>query len=1122
MADPRRSARSTKGVNSRLSELNVIETPSPAPKRRKSTPKEVVDEPAIIATEEGKPDDIIRCVCGANEEDEDDDRMMIQCEGCDAWQHTQCMGISKKKIPKQYFCEICNPELHSILLSQLELGEKPWERKIGGRRKRALAKPKDDVAPVVPVTPARDSRRGAATTSKAEKSAASVTPAPPKTPAKAAFPVPETVKKSARKGSKKEVRKEVPKEEGGKKEVHKEIRKEIHKEVQKEKVEKGAEKEVAKQEIAQEVTENVTKAVTEDVEKPVHEEDKMDVDSVETQPSAAPVSPPATTSTPTAPSAPSPPSAPSEPSHGNGEKQLDRIDHDATIPMEDVNMPPPPLPASVESQPPKSHANSLPSPVLAKGAGELRIVTDSSALGSRSSRTTGEKTNPPKTPAKRKSSSDGEHKDKAGKQHRAVKLDTEPRQEQPPPQKKQRKVSTAAAAPPATPRRKSSAASTKPPPTARKPKPKDDTTPQCELVSSISELRNTNRQNVVKWIKKCMTDHAKRLVDEKKITLQPGSTVDSLVENRALQVEYHVYMKHFSGGQIKQEYQKRSKSIASNLKSNASLSDKILGGQLSCERLANMTTEEMASKELKELMQQVRRESEKQHTLINDSGPRIRRTHKGEELVNEDNSQSAQDTLLDSSTVIRRHSETTEDVPAPVVPAAPSPTVHSPAQASICPPTVATISEPPRSPSQASPAEGSASTAEKKSFNIQKVWSHVESPDTDRRPRLPSTSRAPPPVNPAQNKIDKDIDMLLKDDDAGTPPYSPASFNDHYSPKADHDDDSVWRGTISMSQIADLNATATLLGGPERIGEKRWLELVDPVLNIDGRIKHERATEYLCGQKFSKSSTMILASLKPAHSSNQAVFNKLFDYFKKKERYAVVGKHELPCIKDLYIVPIDKDEKLPDWFSVVDPPTKVTEYGRGERMLVLIFVVIRSLVLGNPAENTNGNVPAPSVARRLSMQGTPVPGSSFGTPAQPQPSPFAPGPPLQSPVPPLQTPVPPLQSPIPNHQNHNRSYQGSPLPQYPQAAYSYYQQHSYPSHAPTPPPHLPSPQPHHLPAHGYVPQHAMTRELINMLPKLSERQLRAIDELLHQKPDLETRPERLAEEVEKVLGPDTS
>jgi hypothetical protein len=739
-----------------------------------------------------------------------------------------------------------------------------------------------------------------------------------------------------------------------------------------------------------------------------------------------------------------------------------------------------------------------------------------------------------------------------------IRMDANKTQEQQHPEKKQRRASTVAQTPEAVPRRKSSSGATKPPASAKKPKAKDDTSPQQELVDKISELRNTNRQNVVKYLKKCMSDHAKRLVDEKKISLQPDSTLDSLVENRALQIEHHVYLNHFAGGQIVPEYQKRCKSIASNLKSNSSLSDKILEGQLSCERLSQMTTEEMASKELKELMQQVRMESEKHNTLINDTGPRIRRTHKGEELVSEDSTaQSAQDTLLDSGNIVRRHSEHIDDVPPSTAPGAPiSPVMQSPTQlteASVSPPAVVTNSVTPRSPSQPSPIEGSApSAAEKRSFNIEKVWSHVESPDTDRRPRLPSTSHAPPPTTTAQNKIDKDIDMLLKDDDAGTPPYSPASYDDHYSPKPDQDDDSVWRGRIDMNQTANLNVTATLLGGPERIGDKRWLELVDPVLNIDGRIKHERATEYLCGQKFSRSSSMILASLKPEHSTNQGLFDRLFDYFKSKERYAVVGKHSMPCIKDLYIVPIDKDETLPDWFGVVDPPSKVPETGRSSKMLVLIFVVIRSLVPGHQ-ENTNG---ATIASQRFSMQGTP----GFGTPAQPQASPFPPAPHHQqqqqyqgSPLPRQQqlhqpSPQPPF-SPQPPQQQQQPQYQYAYSPPQGQGQHysppphtSYSQtvsgaggepyplpplqpptlQHTYPTPGSAPgmilhqqqqPP--PPPQSH---LGGFVPRHPMTRELINMIPKLGERQARAIDELLQKNPELQTNPTVLAKEVEKVLG----
>ncbi|RPA96698.1 hypothetical protein L873DRAFT_1588730, partial [Choiromyces venosus 120613-1] len=115
--EPRRSVRSTKGPKKKSTAKSRV------------TPPPQSESPKNESEEKDGSDDIIRCVCGATEEDEDDDRMMIQCEGCDAWQHTMCMGIAKKHIPKVYFCEVCSPELHKPLLAQIEKGEKPWEKR---------------------------------------------------------------------------------------------------------------------------------------------------------------------------------------------------------------------------------------------------------------------------------------------------------------------------------------------------------------------------------------------------------------------------------------------------------------------------------------------------------------------------------------------------------------------------------------------------------------------------------------------------------------------------------------------------------------------------------------------------------------------------------------------------------------------------------------------------------------------------------------------------------------------------------------------------------------------------------------------------------------------------------
>lgn len=398
--DPRRSARSTKGVNSRFSEINTVETASPTPaKHRKSTPKNSTpasESPGKEDGVEGKPDDIIRCVCGASEEDEDDDRMMIQCEGCDAWQHTQCMGILKKKIPKQYFCEICSPEQHEFLLGQMALGEKPWEKK-GGTRKRALAKQKEvllkqkeatkETAPkskgkTKETTPARG-KRGAPTTEKPK--AIPTTPAPPTAVAVATKP-PRTTSRSRsainRAVTKASAPPAIPKAEMTEKAAP---------DPDPLPTAESAEERVVGGKEAPLKEKNDGDVPMEDAN--AANGDKMDIDASESE---VPVA-----------------DSPSE--------ALDRADRDATIPMEDMPPPPAPIP------PPQTPVEAKPTKVLPP------IVTDVTAQRPKNKREGGGTVmapKPPKTPktpktpksVKRKPSveADSEHKgdgDKVSKLH---------------------------------------------------------------------------------------------------------------------------------------------------------------------------------------------------------------------------------------------------------------------------------------------------------------------------------------------------------------------------------------------------------------------------------------------------------------------------------------------------------------------------------------------------------------------------------------------------------------------------------------------------------------------------------------------------------------------------------
>ncbi|KAK3314674.1 hypothetical protein B0H66DRAFT_593362 [Apodospora peruviana] len=127
-------------------------TGSPEPQRKGE--KKAAPEP-----EEPEEEVIIRCVCGAREQDSDSgSEPWIGCDACGAWQHNICMGMSQysEDLPEEYFCELCRPGNHKgLIASMAKGGKKPlWQerrriyeeeektRKKGNARRKGQAKKK--------------------------------------------------------------------------------------------------------------------------------------------------------------------------------------------------------------------------------------------------------------------------------------------------------------------------------------------------------------------------------------------------------------------------------------------------------------------------------------------------------------------------------------------------------------------------------------------------------------------------------------------------------------------------------------------------------------------------------------------------------------------------------------------------------------------------------------------------------------------------------------------------------------------------------------------------------------------------------------------------------------------
>lgn len=123
----RRSARATKGQNKALEQLDApIETPLKKGKNGKAKGKKE-QEPEEAADEE-----VIRCICGATEQDDNSDEAWISCEKCYVWQHNVCMAITtdEKELENlHYYCEQCKPQDHKETLAAIARGEEPWKQR---------------------------------------------------------------------------------------------------------------------------------------------------------------------------------------------------------------------------------------------------------------------------------------------------------------------------------------------------------------------------------------------------------------------------------------------------------------------------------------------------------------------------------------------------------------------------------------------------------------------------------------------------------------------------------------------------------------------------------------------------------------------------------------------------------------------------------------------------------------------------------------------------------------------------------------------------------------------------------------------------------------------------------
>ncbi|KAF9698047.1 hypothetical protein EKO04_004443 [Ascochyta lentis] len=394
--------------------------------------------------------------------------------------------------------------------------------------------------------------------------------------------------------------------------------------------------------------------------------------------------------------------------------------------------------------------------------------------------------------------------------------------------------------------------------------------------------------------------------DTRGYSVPDGQTAKSLATRFVLQICHAAVEHHGEPSGPDSPFALRLRAIMFNVKKNAFLIDRLLSGSLKADELATMATEEMASEDKQREYAAMREAAEKQLILTEETAPRMRKTHKGDELVDDEN---ANDNTDFRAPQLRERE--TEDEDQSVRPRSPGRDRPSQTPVDAANPLSADT-ETPRRPST--------------NFDINSVFDKVRSPQNNQQafvPRRQSSMQE----KPQQSVDDADVDRLLKDED-----------NDVEMSGYTADPTVCWQGSITMQSMEPFDAVARFVAGGDFGQVVPWEKLLTKQVSIQGRIENAKGDDYIRGIARSESHEVAILAVSPVTSEGRSVFDHLYEYFHSRQRWGVVPIDAgNDIMRDLYIIPIEAGgSNLPPFIDMLEYCT--IETPRKEHMLLLTLI----------------------------------------------------------------------------------------------------------------------------------------------------------------------------------------
>eukprot|EP00158_Paraphelidium_tribonemae_P005347 Partr_v1_DN27293_c0_g1_i1_m38677 putative SPOC domain containing 1 len=421
------------------------------------------------------------------------------------------------------------------------------------------------------------------------------------------------------------------------------------------------------------------------------------------------------------------------------------------------------------------------------------------------------------------------------------------------------------------------------------------------------------------------------------------------------------------------QYKEKFRTLHFNLK-DAKNAFNVLSGHISPARLVTMSSEDLANEQLKSMKQEVQKESLRGSVLTEDMVTVIlKKTHKGEVAVapkkgDKVESADAVSSIIGASGVTPLP-QTSADVSAESTPEVSSKLLASTVEAVVMPPVL------PRKLSESS--------------QITPAHSVPTSPRTQKRRESEKPKVA-----------DNSLDALLAKMQSDQPGFRPTSavpenvpaqqfvpnenFPSQLNASMFEDDPVVWGGKIDMPGVSAFNGILKLIGGTPHEHNHNWKELLPPIIDIDGRISPSAVKKYLDEQVYSSGRAFEILAVEIQDEQEHEGYGKIWQYFTSRSRYAVV-KSPLARVRDMYLVPITRTDRLPDFLAALEHNIPLLDRAADVLIAFIVYTPFSQPVntvaqpapieapVAPPAVSQPDPVPVANVDHALSLLNTIVP-----------------------------------------------------------------------------------------------------------------------------------------------------